>query len=68
MRRISENPTLRECKVGALFVMIRLYFKLQFFGELPRPPRHKTGEGRSPSLRVEAGSAEGGLERLGAHR
>ena len=42
--------------------------KLQFSGELPRPPRHKTGEGRSPSLRVEAGSAEGGPERLGAHR
>ena len=34
MRRISENPTLRECKVGALFVMIRLYFKLGFIGAL----------------------------------
>ena len=34
----------------------------------PRPVRHKTGEGRSPSLSMVAGSAEGGLERLGARR
>jgi hypothetical protein len=51
-----------------LWKMTRGIGKLQFIGELPRPPRHKTGEGRSPSLRVEAGSAEGGPERLGAHR
>ena len=41
------------------------YVKLQFIWEASRSP-HQKGEGRSPSKRGEAGSAEGGLERLGA--
>ena len=43
--------------------------KLQFIGEMfPGPPSTKRVKGEALRSRMVAGSAEGGLERLGAHR